>query len=64
MRDGQALLQTFLLTRVKKKTEGKKGYRRDRHKLEGKMNAECCMGKQAEPTGDWGWQAVLPKQGT
>lgn len=61
MGDGQALLQTFLLTRVKKKTEGKKGDRRDREKLEGKMNAECCMGKQAEPTGDQSWHTVLPK---
>lgn len=64
MRDGQALLQTFLLTRVKKKTEAKKGYRKDRQKLEGMINAECCMAKQAEPTGDQGWQAVLPQRGT
>lgn len=40
---------------------GKQGYRRDRCKLKGKMNAECYMGKQEEPTEDWGWHAALLK---
>lgn len=61
MRDRQSLLETFLLNRVKKKMGGKQGYRRDRYKVKGKMNAECCMGKQEEPSEDWGWHAALLK---
>jgi len=52
VRDGQALIQTSLLPSVKKKMGVKQGYRRDGHKLESKVNAECCTTKQAELTGD------------